>query len=65
MNTVTPDAMGVDSSDYFSNTIFIENGIPIGAKDKLTTELYVSNATVTSALTYHIMVAPKFSWIIV
>ena len=36
------DAEGLQSSDYFSSPIFIENGIPIGARDELTTVLYVS-----------------------
>lgn len=35
------DSEGLQTSDYFSFPVFIENGIPIGARDELTTVLYV------------------------
>lgn len=38
---VLPDSIGMNSSDYFSSTIYIENGIPIGATGELSTTLYV------------------------
>lgn len=36
-----PDTLGLESSNYFSSPVFIENGIPIGAKGELATTLYV------------------------
>lgn len=38
---VAIDAVGGQTSDYFSSPVFIENGIPIGAREELTTVLYV------------------------
>lgn len=38
---VFPDATGLESGDYFSQPIFVDSGIPVGARDELTTKLYV------------------------
>lgn len=35
------DELGQESSDFYSSPIFIENGIPIGAKGGISTVLYV------------------------
>ena len=40
---VLPDEEGQDIGDYFSDPIFVDQGIPIGARDQLTTVLYVRN----------------------
>ena len=38
---VVPDAIGQETGDYFSEPIFVDSGIPIGARPELTTELFV------------------------
>ena len=40
-DTVVPDTQGLQTGDYFSDTIYVDIGIPIGAREQLTTELYV------------------------
>lgn len=42
VKNVVPDNLGLNTSDYFSEPIFVNSGIPIGARAELTTELYVS-----------------------
>ena len=39
---VNPDPVGRETSDYFSDPVFIDNGIPVGARDEPSTVLYVS-----------------------
>lgn len=38
---VLPDSLGFMSSDYHSDPIFVDQGIPVGATGELTTMLYV------------------------
>ena len=46
LDIVEPDPMGRETSDYFSDPIFVDSGIPIGAKEDLTTRIYVSTVVV-------------------
>ena len=39
--SVEPDDLGQETSDYHSEPVFIDNGIPIGANGDLSTRLYV------------------------
>ncbi len=39
---VEPDSVGLETGDYFSKPIYVNQGIPIGARPSLTTVLYVS-----------------------
>ena len=40
---VVPDSVGLGSSDYSSEPVFFDQGIPVGATGELTTMLYVRN----------------------
>ena len=40
---VVPDSVGLVSSDYSSEPVFVDQGIPVGATGELTTMLYVRN----------------------
>ncbi len=42
LEIVKPDFIGFFSGDYFSRPIYVDSGIPIGAREELTTILYVS-----------------------
>ena len=42
VNSVQPGFEGLVFGDYFSAPIFVDSGIPIGARGTLTTQLYVS-----------------------
>ena len=41
LESVAPDELGTNSSDYYSRPIFVNTGIPIGAREELTNTLYV------------------------
>ena len=41
VQSVLPDEEGLETSDYHSEPIFVNSGIPIGARSELTTVLYV------------------------
>ena len=42
LDMVIPDREGEETGDYISRPIFVDQGIPIGARSALTTVLYVS-----------------------
>lgn len=44
LEVVTPDEHGTNTSDYYSRPVFVDIGIPIGARDELTSVLYVSDS---------------------
>ena len=60
LNIVKPDLLGRESSDYFSDPIFVDSGIPIGAKEDLTTQIYVSTVVVVVVVVVKCLDLQKF-----